>query len=179
MFVSISACFCGCFHVCIFVLLPLFLFLRCCFSLFLFPFVFVSVCFCFCVCPWESLVGILLVFSFRVKHRPPPKAVGPQYNKDFLLSNLFKNRIISMKIVLIDHSLVVQHFMNGAKRHSWRREAPPTAEGGGSPGAGRPWGVLLYTCQQEHGCSMHLTATARMFYGRLGLIKVDGNNPQG
>ena len=69
-----------------------------------------------------------------------------------------------------------------AKGTPWRREAPPTAEGGGGPWAPwgpRPLGSLVCTCQQEHGCSLHLIAGTRMFYARLGLIKVDGNNPQG
>ena len=52
-----------------------------------------------------------------------------------------------------------------------RREAPPTAEGGGAPGVpGAP---------APGDPSQHLTAGTRMFYARLGLIKVDGNNPQG
>ena len=65
MFVSVSASFCGCFHVCIFVSLPPFLFLRFCFCLFLILFDFVSACFYFCFCYWESPLGILFVFSFR------------------------------------------------------------------------------------------------------------------
>ena len=68
-----------------------------------------------------------------------------------------------------------------------RREAPPTAEGGGfqgPPWGPGPWGVLLYTLllniKLAFGAfDLNNRIGTGIFHARLGKIKVDGNNPQG
>ena len=77
--------------------------------------------------------------------------------------------------------------MRRAEGAPWRREAPPTAEGGGPPDprwGPEPWGVLLYTLlfnmKLAPGASdLYDPIGTRMFDAWLGNIKVDGNNPQG
>ena len=69
----------------------------------------------------------------------------------------------------------------------YRREAPPTAEGGGlqgPPWGPGPWGILLYTLllniKLAFGAfDLNNPIGSGIFHARLGKIKVDGNNPQG
>ena len=86
-----------------------------------------------------------------------------------------------------EHTRKTKKTVRHAEGDPWRREAPPTAEGGGAAGpcwGPEPRGVLLYTLLFNKKLApgafdLHDPIGTRMFHARLGNIKVDGNNPQG